>query len=72
MQVGGELPGGCSVGEGGDVCRGGDGGGGVSSDLALLGVMPGLLDISLLCKPDGRSKAVILRPGKRFERGLSG
>ena len=46
----------------------------VSSALAFLRVMPGLLGLSLLCKPDERSKVVtfiILLPGTRF-KGVQG
>ena len=46
----------------------------VSSALAFLRVMPGLLGIILLCKPDERSKVVtfiILLPGTRF-KGVQG
>ena len=45
----------------------------VPSALAFLGVMPGLLGISLLCKPDERSKVVTLiihLPAIRFMRRL--
>ena len=46
----------------------------VSSALAFLRVMPGLLGIILLCKPYERSKVVtfiILLPGTRF-KGVQG
>ena len=46
---------------------------GVSSSLAFLGMISDFLGISLLYKPDERSKVVILKnllPGARFIRRL--